>query len=148
MHIANADRNGIRPALAGKFCGLFRIGSIRAFPARISNKPNFAFTRDACRMGHLGNCGGFINILLQRFARAIEHHRCETAVQGKFAVFNGIAMIQMGHHRHRRRLRQMPKHFAQNRQRRMRPARWPGLQDNRAVFRLSRRHIGAHIFPT
>ena len=147
MYIANTDRNGVRPALAGKFSRFLWIGSIRAFPARISDKANFALTGYARRMGHLGNCCSFVNILLQSLARTIEHHRAEAAVNRQPTVFKRIPMIQMGHHRHRGGLCQMPKHFAEHRQRRMRPARWPRLQDNRTVLRLRGRHISAHIFP-
>jgi hypothetical protein len=53
----------------------------------------------------------------------------------------------MGDDRNGRVFGQITEHLAQHRQRRVRPAGGPGLQDHRQVFRFGGRHIGAHVLP-
>ena len=53
----------------------------------------------------------------------------------------------MGDHRHAGILGQMAEHPAQHRQRRVRPARWPRLQDHRRALGFGGGHIGAHVLP-
>ena len=56
-------------------------------------------------------------------------------------------MVEVCHHGNTSRFSQMAEHPAQDRQRRMRAAARPGLQDDRRTFRLGGGDEGAHVFP-
>ncbi len=65
MHIPDGNRHCIYARLLGKSGSLLRVCAPRFCPIRIADIPNFTFTRDTRRMGHLCDFGGAGNVLRQ-----------------------------------------------------------------------------------
>ncbi len=147
MHIPDRDRHRIHPGFPGELRGLLRVCSRRSFAFGIADKADLSFARDPGRMGHFRHHRRFRDILRQGFARPVKHQRGKATVQRLAAFIQRVAVIQMRHDRNRRAFGQMPEHLAQHRQRRMRAAGRPGLQDHGTAFGFSCGDIGAHVFP-
>jgi hypothetical protein len=111
-------------------------GSVPPRPRRRNSRRSRSRPRRRCpRHGPFGDARGLRDVLRQRLARAVEHQRGEAAVERLAAFVDGVAVVEMGDDRHHA-LGQVPEHRAQDRQRRMRPAGRPGLQDDRRALGL------------
>ena len=146
MHIANRHRQGIHPRRHHELRGLPRICPHRRRPACIADHAQLTLARHPRRMGHRRNPRRRLDIPRQIHQRSVEHHRRKPAIQ-RLSAFLRRSMVQMHDNRHTRPIAQMPQHSGQHRQRRMRPASRPGLQDHRHALCLGRRDIGPHVFP-
>ena len=147
MHIAHGNRHRIDPGFTGKACGLLRVRPGRGIAPRIAHETDLALAGDTGRMGQFRHLRRLCNILRQRLARSVIHERGKARIQRFAAFVKRVTMVQMHHDRHIHAIRQMPHHRAQNRQGRMRAARWPRLQDHGRALGLRGHRIGAHILP-
>ena len=81
MHIANRDRHRVNAGLTGKLRCLTRVCSGGLSPAMIADKADLALASYASPMRHFGNTGRLVDILRQRFLRAVIHQRGKTTIQ-------------------------------------------------------------------
>ena len=147
MHIAHRNGHRVYLGIARKYRCLCRVRSRRTRPILVAHDADFALARHPGAMRKFRNRRRLINVLRQPVPRSVIHHRCKSPVNRLAYLLHSVAMVQMHHHRHRCRFRQMQQHRGHHSQWRMRAASRASLQYQRAIFRLCRRHIGARIFP-
>jgi hypothetical protein len=147
VDVADRDRHRIDPGLAGETSGVLRVGAGRGLALGIADEADFTLAGDARRTGYPGDRGSLVDVLRHGFARAVEHHRGEAAID-RLAAFPGrIAVVEMSDNRDGSGLAERAEHGAEHGERGMRPAAGARLQDYGSAFGLGRRHIGARVLP-